>query len=329
MKKIVVLGSGSFAGSQYIHHTLAPDTKIIGINRSAQTSALFLPYLSSPHVENFTFLQLDINKDLPQIFQCLDDFEPDIIVDFAGQGMVAESWQQPHQWYQTNVVSKVKLHQFLIDKAWLKRYIRISTPEVYGSSESMIDESAVFNPSTPYAVSHAAIDMSLKTFHKQYGFPVVFTRYSNFYGAGQQLYRIIPRTILYALSDQVLSLHGGGHAIRAFIHGKDVAQAINKAIDYGVTGETYHFSTTDFVSIRELVQRIHQQMGVDHDSLVTISDDRPGKDLKYLMDDTKSRRDLGWTPTVSLDEGIAQTVAWVTKNRDALLKYPLNYEHKE
>jgi len=329
MKRIVVLGSGSFAGSQYINYTLSENVEIIGINRSAPTSATFLPYLDSPYIARFRFYQYDLNKDLPQIKQCLNEFQPDIIVDFAGQGMVAESWQHPEQWYQTNIVSKVKLHQFLVDKVWLKRYVRISTPEVYGSSESMIDERAVFNPSTPYAVSHAAIDMSLQTYYKQYGFPVIFTRFSNFYGAGQQLYRIIPRTILYALTNQTLGLHGGGHAIRAFIHGKDVAQAINKSIDNGAPGETYHFSTSDFVSIRQLVQLIHSQMGLDHDSLVTITDDRPGKDSKYLMDDGKSRKLLGWTPLVSLQEGVAQTVDWVTLNMDELLRYPLNYQHKE
>jgi dTDP-glucose 4,6-dehydratase len=248
MNKILVLGSNSFAGSQYVEHTLNHDVQILGINRSAERSHIFLPHLDSPFIHNYEFKQLDLNLDFEQIQKVLLDFEPEVIVDFAGQGMVAESWQQPEQWYQTNIVAKAKLHNFLKDKSWLKKYIRISTPEVYGSCEEKIDETATYNPSTPYAVSHAAIDMSLKAYQKQYDFPVVFTRYSNFYGPGQQLYRIIPRTIVYALTNQTLQLHGGGKAVRAFIHGQDVASAINASIKSGVVGETYHFSTDSFVS---------------------------------------------------------------------------------
>jgi dTDP-glucose 4,6-dehydratase len=243
--------------------------------------------------------------------------------------MVAESWQAPHQWYQTNIVSKVRLHQFLSTKSWLEKYIRISTPEVYGSSSSLIDETAQYNPSTPYAVSHAAIDMSLKAYFQHYGFPVVFTRFSNFYGPSQQLYRIIPRTIIYALTGQKLMLHGGGTATRAFIHGKDVAQAITCCIENGKLGETYHFSTDDFVTIKQLVQRIHVLMDIDHQSATENTQDRPGKDLRYLMDDSKARKTLKWTPTVELASGLSGTIDWVKANLSEIKTLPMNYQHKE
>jgi dTDP-glucose 4,6-dehydratase len=252
-----------------------------------------------------------------------------VIVDFAGQGMVAESWQAPEQWYQTNVVSKAKLHNYLRDKKWLKKYIRISTPEVYGSSKDLIDERAEYNPSTPYAVSHAATDMSLKAYFKQFGFPVVFTRFSNFYGPGQQLYRIVPRTIIYALTGKTLMLHGGGKAVRAFIHGKDVASAIQCAIDKGELGETYHFSTDSFVAIKELVEKIHQLMEVSHNDLIKISEDRLGKDLKYLMNDSKARTKLSWHPSVTLEQGLIETIDWVKNNLEEIKTLPMNYQHKE
>ena len=101
--------------------------------------------------------------------------------------MVAESWTAPAQWYTTNIVAKVRLHDWLRQQSWLERYVRISTPEVYGSHDTLQPESWHLNPSTPYAVSHAAIDLSLRAFHAHYGFPVVFTRFANFYGPGQQL----------------------------------------------------------------------------------------------------------------------------------------------
>jgi dTDP-glucose 4,6-dehydratase len=327
-KKVLVLGSNSFAGSQYVAHAIK-SRNVLGINRSPEGNDLFLPYRSSNALENYEFLQLDINKDFEILKNKISEFEPNAIVDFAGQGMVAESWQHPEQWYQTNIVSKVKLHQFLCGKPWLKKYVRISTPEVYGSSDVLLAENAAYNPSTPYAVSHAAIDMSLKAYHSQFDFPVVFTRYSNFYGSGQQLYRIIPRTIIYALMGKKLMLHGGGHAVRAFIHGKDVARAIQSTIDNGKNGETYHFSTSDFVSIKQLVEQIHILMDVEHERLIETTEDRPGKDLKYLMNDSKAQQQLGWQPTVSLKDGLKETIEWVTSNLDEIIKFPMNYEHKE
>lgn len=328
MPRILVLGSNSFAGSQYIAYSLNAETQIMGINRSAESSDIFLPYKSNSFSQQYTFKQLDLNKDFAQLATEMELYRPEYIVDFAGQGMVAESWQQPEQWYQTNILAKVKLHSFLKDKTWLRKYIRVSTPEVYGSSEAKITESAHYNPSTPYAVSHAATDMSLMAYYRQYDFPVVFTRFSNFYGAGQQLYRIIPRTIIYALSNKTLSLHGGGKAVRAFIHGKDIASAIQSCISKGEAGQTYHFSTDSFISVKYLVEKIHAQMQIKQGSLVEVTADRPGKDLKYLMDDTKARTELTWTPNISLDEGITDTIKWVQQNLQEILHLPLEYQHK-
>ena len=207
--------------------------------------------------------------------------------------MVAESWQNPAQWYNTNIVAKVKLHDQLRQKDWLERYIRISTPEVYGSQENLLQETWEYNPSSPYAVSHAAIDQSLKAFNKQYDFPVILTRFANFYGPGQQLYRIVPRTIIYALLGKKLQLHGGGTSVRAFISGVDVADAVMRSINYGLVGEVYHFSPERFLTIRKLIEIICSKMGVDFAELVEIAPDRPGKDQAYLMDSEKARRDLG------------------------------------
>ncbi len=326
--KVMVLGSNSFAGSQYIAHGLARAEQILGVNRSAEGSDLFLPYKSSPLRSRYQFQQLDINQNFAEICQLMEQFQPDYVVDFAGQGMVAESWQNPEQWYQTNIVAKVKLHQFLVGKSWLKKYIRVSTPEVYGSCDSLIVESNQFNPSTPYAVSHAAIDMSLNAFFKQYQFPVVFTRFSNFYGAGQQLYRIIPRTMIYALLGKKLPLHGGGHAVRAFIHGQDVARAIEACIDRGEPGQTYHFSTDRFVTIRELVTMIYETMGLNFGDQVELSEDRPGKDLKYLMNDQKAQQTLGWSAEVELEQGIQTTLEWVKEHIHTIQTLPLEYQHK-
>lgn len=326
--RYAIIGSNSFAGAAFVLRALDTGAKVIGFNRSPEGSNIFLPYKKSPNKGNYLFYQADINHDLEKIVSVLNDFQPEVIVDFSGQGMVAESWDNPSQWYTTNIVAKVRLHDFLRKCEWLKRFIRISTPEVYGSHDNKITESWDFNPTTPYAVSHAAIDMSLKAFWQNYDFPVVFTRYANFYGSGQQLYRIVPRTIIYALTGRKLYLHGGGSSIRAFIHSTDVSDGILKSILNGMPGEIYHFSPNQFYTIKEVVETICLAVGVEFSDLVEMAPDRAGKDKAYLMDSDKARLELGWNDNTTLERGINETVTWVKENLSEINNLPLDYIHK-
>jgi dTDP-glucose 4,6-dehydratase len=327
-RRVAVLGSNSFAGAALVKRLLDDGADVVGFNRSAEGSQVFLQYRWAPAPGRYRFIQADINRDLDTIGGVLRDFQPAVVADFAGQGMVAESWQNPAQWYQTNIVAKVRLHDVLRTLEGLERYIRVSTPEVYGSHESLLRETWQFNPSTPYAVSHAAIDMSLRAFHQRYGFPVVFTRFANFYGPGQQLYRIIPRTIIYALLKRKLQLHGAGRAVRAFIYGSDVADAVVRSMTQGVPGETYHFSPGDFHTIRDVVTAIADYMKVDFGTLVEMAPDRPSKDQAYLMDSSRAHAEMGWSPKVNLPHGIAKTVDWISANLDEIKTLPLDYIHK-
>ena len=169
--------------------------------------------------DKFIFEQIDLNKDLEKLISLIDNYEPQYIVNFAAQGMVAQSWLNPTHWYKTNVVSQVALHDVLRKKNFLKKYVHVTTPEVYGSTdEGWIKESFNFNPTTPYAVSRAACDMHLLSFLKAYDFPVVFTRAANVYGPGQQLYRVIPRALLSTLTGKSFNLNGGGLSKRSFIY---------------------------------------------------------------------------------------------------------------
>lgn len=326
--RIVVLGSNSFAGAAFVLKALEDGYEVIGFNRSPEGKEFFLPYKGSSKKDNYKFYQADINKDLIEIIEIIDSFKPEVVVDFAGQGMVAESWENPSQWYTTNIVAKVKLHDLLRKRDFVKKYIRISTPEVYGSQDQLIKESWDLNPSTPYAVSHASIDLSLRAFNKNYSFPVVFTKFANFYGPGQQLYRIIPRTIIYALTGKQLQLHGGGTSIRAFIHSADVSNGIMDAITKGKIGETYHFSPNKFYTIREVVEIICKELSIDFNKFVTIVPDRAGKDKAYLMDSNKSRTNFSWNDNINLIEGINDTVKWVKENLEEIKKSSLDYIHK-
>jgi dTDP-glucose 4,6-dehydratase len=328
MARVAVLGSNSFAGAAFVDAALGAGHEVLGINRSPEPSLIFLPYRQNSRASAYRFRQLDLNHDFETVCAALRDFAPTFVVDFAGQGMVAESWSRPEQWYQTNIVAKVKLHEFLRTRPGLEKYVRVSTPEVYGSTPQLIREQQPYAPSTPYAVSHAAIDMSLAAFHRNYGFPVILTRFANFFGPGQQLYRIVPRTVIYGLVGRRLKLDGGGTSVRAFIHSRDVAAALLRVLEAGQPGETYHFSPSEFHAIRAVVEQICTQLGVDFSAFVDVAPERPAKDHAYLMDASKARVKLDWQPRITFAEGIRQTIEWVRMNLEEIRRLPLEYVHK-
>lgn len=328
-EKIAVIGSNSFSGSHFVNHCLCEGFQVLGISRSPEPNPVFLPYKANSNLDNFTFLQADLNHDLDKLAAELKACQPAYVVNFAAQGMVAQSWEKPEDWFQTNAVANVKLHDQLRKMDFLKKYVHISTPEVYGSCEGLIQEHTDYQPSTPYAVSRAAADMSLMSFFKAYDFPVCFTRAANVYGPGQQLYRIIPITILKFLTGQKLQLHGGGHSVRSFIHIRDVADGTLKVAQKGQAGDIFHFSTTRNISIKELVELIAEMMGVDFEGNVEVVGERLGKDSAYLLDSAKAKNELGWQDKISLETGIEETIAWVKDNLETLKREPWEYLHKK
>ena len=326
--KILVLGSNSFSGASFVRYLLENGKEVVGVSRSPEPNAALLPYKWGNHAA-FRFYQLDLNRDLDAIMDVIHDFQPGYVINFAAQSMVAESWQHPGDWFRTNVVANVELHDRLRRCDFLKKYIHVSTPEVYGSCQGSVREDAPCNPSTPYAVSRAACDMSLMSFFRAYRFPVVFTRAANVYGPGQQLYRIIPRAILFIRLGRKLPLHGGGASVRSFIHIRDVADGTWRVARDGRPGEIYHLSTPRLISIRELVERICQRMGVAFSDHVDVVGERLGKDAAYILDSTKARETLGWRDAVGLETGIDETIAWVDRNIDDLKNQPFDYVHKK
>jgi dTDP-glucose 4,6-dehydratase len=170
--------------------------------------------------------------------------------------------------------------------------------------------------------------LHLHSFHKAYGFPVVFTRAANVYGPGQQLYRIIPRAILSARTGRPLQLHGGGHSRRSFIHIQDVARATLQLAFEAEPGSTWHLSTRESISIRDLVETICELCGAPFDTVVEDSVDRLGKDQSYMLDSTAIRECFGWSDQVRLDTGITETLAWVDSHLEQLKSLPWTYQHK-
>ena len=170
--------------------------------------------------------------------------------------------------------------------------------------------------------------MHLKSFFEAYNFPVIFTRAANVFGPGQQLYRIIPRTILSALSGKKMSLHGGGKSIRSFIHISDVIDATLQLLDQGQAGTTWHLSTKEEISIKQLVERICLLCNVEVEKIVKVTDERLGKDQNYLLDSSSMRENFNWDDKIDLNSGLKETIAWVESNYDLLCGLPWDYEHK-
>lgn len=326
-EKTVVIGSNSFSGSHFVDFALQEGLEVVGISRSLEPHAVFLPYKIKKNPK-FKFYQLDLNNDLDKIMEVIRVFQPDYVVNFAAQSMVGESWAHPEHWFQTNVVANIKLHDQLRRCLFLKKYVHVSTPEVYGSCAGLVQENTTYNPSTPYAVSRAAADLSLMSFYKTYNFPVVFTRSANVYGPGQQLYRIIPKTILCFLLGKKIPLHGGGHSVRSFIHIRDVVDGTLKAARLGQGADIFHFSTLRQVSIRFLVEMIARQMNVSFEDNVDLVSDRPGKDAAYLLDSSRAKNILHWEDKIGLEQGIEETISWVKDNLEVLNNQPLAYVHK-
>ena len=326
--KFLVLGSNSFSGATFCDFLAEQGYDVLATSRSPEPHKALLPYKWKSRPGAVRFQVIDLNKDLDRLDELMRRERPTHVVNFAAQSMVGESWANPDHWMMTNVVSTVRLHERLRRLDFLERYVHVTTPEVYGSTEGWVKEDQPFNPSTPYAVSRAAADLSLRTYFIQYGFPVLYTRAANVYGPGQQLYRIIPRTIVAAMGGQKLRLDGGGKSARVFIHMRDVCDATLKVALYGRLGECYHISGTELVSIRGLVELILDRLGKDFDACVEIGPERAGKDAAYMLDSTKARTELGWADAVPLGAGVDDTIAWAREFKDELQHLPISNVHK-
>ncbi len=329
MKKVIVIGSNSFSGSDFIDLLLEKNEyEVIGVSRSEEKSALFLPY-KKRNAKQFRFFQINLNTDLPKLLSIVNEFQPEYIVNFAAQSEVAPSWAHPEHWFQTNAVALTQLANALKDLTFLKKYVHISSPEVYGTCVGNIFEDAPLNPSTPYAASKAAGDLSLFTFAKNFPFPLVMVRATNVYGAHQQLFKIIPRSAIYLKMGKTIELHGGGVAVKSYIHIRDISQGELAIMERGRIGEIYHLSPDQGVAVRDVVQTICEKMNVDFSKSTKEVAERLGQDKAYTIDSSKARKELGWKPQISLAEGISQTVSWVEKSFDEITKQPLAYVHKE
>jgi dTDP-glucose 4,6-dehydratase len=328
-KTIVVLGANSFSGQDFVDLILdRPEYRVIGVSRSPERSELFLKYKTRGDLSNYKYHAMDMNEDMPDLLELLDRERPAYIVNFAAQSEVAPSWEHPEHWFQTNTVALSQLANHLRRRDYLKRYLHVSSPEVYGTCEGNVFEDAPLNPSTPYAASKAAADLLLSTFLKQFGFPLLTVRATNVYGARQQLFKIIPRSVIYLQIGKKIQLHGGGAAVKSYIHIRDVSRGELAILEKGRIGQIYHLSPDSGIAVRDVVRLICARMGRDFAQAAESVAERPGQDAAYVINSTMARTELGWSPQISMEQGLSEVVDWFEKYKEQILAMPLEYIHR-
>ncbi|MCZ6676207.1 MAG: GDP-mannose 4,6-dehydratase [Candidatus Poribacteria bacterium] len=329
MKTVVVIGSNSFSGSDFVDLLLETNRyNVVGVSRSPEKSELFLPYKKRSDLSRFAFYQMDVNRDMPRLIALLNERRPAYVVNFAAQSEVAPSWEHPEQWFQTNAVAIAALGNYLKDQGWLERYVHISSPEVYGTCEGLVKADAPLNPSTPYAASKAAGDLMLFTLVKNFQFPLVMIRATNVYGAHQQLFKIIPRSVIYLKLGRTIQLHGGGTAVKSYIHIRDVSRGELAAMERGEPATIYHLSPDAGVAVRDVVRQICEGLGRDFAAVTEVVGERLGQDAAYVIDSTRARATLGWMPQVPLETGLSKVIRWVEEYWEEIQAEPLEYIHK-
>jgi len=307
---VVVIGSNSFYGSNFLYHYLLkhPDEDVYCISRSPESK--LARYMHINH-ENALFFQYDLNNDISNIMNLIRMQKPEIIYNFACNSEVGPSWEKPDEWFMTNCVSLSKLCNFLKDEDYLKKFIHISSPEIYGNHYDHEETTEYYHPSTPYALSRATGDQFLEMLLKHFNFPVIFNRTCNIYGPMQQLHKLIPRAIYCILNTQKLQLTGGGIVQRGYLYIDDAVKGTEISTKYGKSGDIFHIGTKSF-QIKEIIGIICNLMDYDYNTLVEVTEERRGSDFIYNLNSSKMHN-LGWKPKVTIEEGLQKTIDWYTE----------------
>lgn len=326
MKTYVILGGNGVFGIHTAKYLLEqPDTKrVICVGRNPEKSEPFTLNLGKGD-DRYKYYQIHIVFEQDRLFEMFDQEKPDVIINYAAQGEGAASWKFSWRYYETNATAIARMTEELMKRDYMDRWIQIGTSELYGSVSHAVPETAPLLPSSPYAASKAAGDMHLISIAKTQNFRMNIIRPSNAYAPGQQLYRILPRTVICGLSGQKLPLHGGGVAKKSYIHAKDLSHAIYLVAQKAEFGKVYNVGPKEPTAIRHLVELAAKEMGISFEQLCTLTPARFGEDSIYWLDSSAIEKDLGWKPQISIEEGVKEMVDWGRKYINQLVVLPQTY----
>ncbi|AWB45817.1 dTDP-glucose 4,6-dehydratase [Paenibacillus sp. CAA11] len=312
MISVLVTGGLGFIGSYFIEYMLNKYPSLRIVNLDAATYAgnpdNAAAFKNHPH---YRWIRGDITNetDIAKAFA----EKVDAVVHFAAESHVDRSISAPEQFVRTNVLGTLKLLE-AARQAGVKKFVHISTDEVYGSlqAEGFFTEDSPLAPNSPYSASKAGSDLMVRSFFQTYGFPAVITRCSNNYGPRQFPEKLIPTVISRALKNEEIPLYGDGMNVRDWLHVHDHCRAVDLVLRLGKPGEVYNIGGHHEVNNRTLVEMILDLLGKSH-SLIKQVPDRLGHDRRYAIDPSKIYAELGWKPEIGLKEGLTSTVAWYSQ----------------
>lgn len=330
--KILVTGGAGFIGSAVIRQAIARGHEIV--NLDALTYAACLENLSSVADSDFyTFEKADI-RDRGAINRIFASHAPDAVMHLAAESHVDRSIDRPSAFIETNITGTFNMLEGArtywteSGKPETFRFHHISTDEVYGSlppdPQAQFTEDTPYDPRSPYSASKASSDHLVRAWAETYGLPILITNCSNNYGPYHFPEKLIPVVTINALHGQQLPIYGDGSNVRDWLYVEDHADALLTVVEKGEVGRTYNIGGENECSNLTLVQTIcdildrnrPREDGCSYRKLITFVTDRPGHDARYAIDPSRIRDELGWRPSVTVEEGLEMTVQWYLDNED-------------
>ena len=324
--KILITGGAGFIGSAVVRLAVARGHSVVNVD--ALTYAACLENVASvgnsPH---YAFEKADI-RDRPALDRIFAAHNPDAVMHLAAESHVDRSIDGPGTFIETNINGTFTLLE-AARAFWVRkgrpdgfRFHHISTDEVFGSlgPDGMFTEDTAYDPRSPYSASKAASDHLVRAWHETYGLPIVLTNCSNNYGPFHFPEKLIPVVILNALAGKAIPVYGTGANVRDWLYVEDHADALLTVLQKGAVGRSYNIGGENEAQNIDIVRTICRLMddmhplGAPHDRLITFVNDRPGHDLRYAIDPSRIRTELGWRPSVTLEEGLRRTVRWYLEN---------------
>jgi len=315
MPTYVVTGGAGFIGSNFVRLALARRADLAIVNIDLLTYAGNLENLQGVLSDRHTFVRADIT-DVEAMGRAIPA-GAGALVNFAAETHVDRSILDPLAFARTNVVGTQVLLDVAREKG-VKRFLQVSTDEVYGSldpADSPFTEDHPLRPSSPYAASKAGADLLVLAAHRTYGQDVVITRCSNNYGPFQFPEKLIPLMLSNALEDKPLPVYGDGRQVRDWIYTEDHSRALLAAVQGGQPGAVYNLGARSEWHNLDVIKEILRQLAKP-ESLIRFVTDRPGHDRRYAIDPSRAETELAWRPQVPFEEGLARTIAWYRDHAD-------------
>jgi len=326
--KLVVTGGAGFIGSAVVRQAVRAGHHVI--NLDALTYAACLDNVASvADAPNYTFAEADI-RDRAAMDAVFETHAPDAVMHLAAESHVDRSIDGPGEFIETNITGTYTLLE-AARKYWIAagrpdsfRFHHISTDEVFGSlgAEGQFTEDTPYDPRSPYSASKAASDHLVRAWHETYGLPVILTNCSNNYGPYHFPEKLIPVVILNALAGKPIPVYGAGENIRDWLYVEDHADALLTVLQKGRVGRSYNIGGENEARNIDIVRMIcaildtKRPQTVSYAEQITFVTDRPGHDMRYAIDPSRIRNELGWRPSVTLQQGLEKTVEWYLDNED-------------